>query len=308
MARSPLWLVAAVCLLGSAAAAQSRTTPPPTVAAALLTVHIETPGAGLLDGDLTTALSAAVSDARVRTAVLTVNGLSYEVPVRDGRVEQNVVVVPGNNRVSVSVTRGATTAHDAVTFHLRGPRVELIALLGWASRGEIIDLWTREPSGETCKWDHRETASGGRLLDFSTDAIGFGSQAYVLPEVRAGRYRVKVHYWSAAAWDDERGGFSYDEAIERLDALEAELLTVPEAGRAPLLDERRTVERRLDRWATPAAPQTPVHGEIVVFPNTTHERRWRFDRIPQRTGELVTLGEVEVSAEMIRAARAEVRP
>jgi hypothetical protein len=50
-----------------------------------------------------------------------------------------------------------------------------------------------------------------------------------------------------------------------------------------------------------------VHTEVVLFANTAHERRWRFDRTPQRTGQLETLGEVEVTAEMIRAAREATR-
>jgi len=294
-------LVAAGLLAQLPAAAQSPPAPP-------LSVHIETPQPGVLDADLTTHFSARVSDPRARTALLTLNGLSYEVPVNEGRVEQTLVVTPGNNRVALTASRGAATASDATTFFLRGPRVDLIVLLGWASRGEIIDLWTREPSGETCKWDHRETASGGRLLDFSTDAIGFGSQAYVLPTVTAGRYRVKIHYWAAAAWDDDRANFDYSSPLSELDTLAESLERATGAERLRLLDARGEVERRLDRWALPAAPQTPVHGEVVLFPNSRHERRWRFDRTTPRTGSLDTLGEVEVSAEMIRAAREAVSP
>jgi uncharacterized protein YfaP (DUF2135 family) len=294
-------LVAAGLLAQLPAAAQ-------TVPAAPLTVHIEDPQAGVLDADLTTHFAATVSDPRARTALLTLNGLSYEVPVNEGRVEQTLVVTPGNNRVALTASRGGVTASDATTFFLRGPRVDLIVLLGWASRGEIIDLWTREPSGETCKWDHRETATGGRLLDFSTNAIGFGSQAYVLPTVVPGRYRVKIHYWAAAAWDDERANSVFDNALNRIDTLTEEIEQVTGADRLRLLEERGEHERRLDRWALPAAPQTPVHGEVVLFPNTRHERRWRFDRTTPRTGSLDTLGEVEVSAEMIRAAREAVSP
>ncbi|MFO0609542.1 MAG: hypothetical protein U0324_40640 [Polyangiales bacterium] len=298
-------LLAAALLAQLPAAAQDRA---PASPPAPLTVAIRDPQAGVVDADLVTTFEATVSDPRVRTALLTVNGLSYEVPVRDGHVTQNLVVAPGNNRVALTATRNGVTASDSTTFFLRGPRVDLVVLLGWASRGEIIDLWTREPSGETCKWDHRETASGGRLLDFSTDAIGFGSQAYVLPTVAPGRYRVKIHYWSARAWDDDRSGVDLDSSLSRLDTLAEEIERATGADRLRLVDERGEVERRLDRWSEPAAPQTPVHGEIVLFPNSRHERRWRFDRTTPRTGSLDTLGEVEVSAEMIRAAREAVAP
>ena len=181
-------------------------------------------------------------------------------------------------------------------------------VLGWASHGEIIDLWTREPGGETCKWDHRETAAGGRLLDFSTDAIGFGSQAYVIPTVTAGRFRVKLHYWAAAAWDDARSGLDPVASLDRLDTLATELAAASGEVRLALAAERVDLERQLDQWATPAAPQTPVHAEIVLFPNSRHERRWRFDRVAPRAAALETLGEVEVTDAMIRAARAPEGP
>jgi uncharacterized protein YfaP (DUF2135 family) len=280
----------------------------PAPAPAPLTVHIESPSAGVSDAALVTDFAATVSDPRIRTALLTVNGLSYEVPVNEGRVAQTLVVTPGNNRVALTASRGGVTASDAATFFLRGPRVELLVLLGWPSRGEIIDLWTREPGGETCKWDHRETAAGGRLLDFSTNAIGFGSQAYVLPTVTAGRYRVKVHYWSAAAWDDSRSELDLTASLARLDTLASELAAASGEARLALAAERVDLERRLDRWAAPAAPQTAVHAEIVLFPNSRHERRWRFDRLATRAGALETLGEVEVSDAMIRAARSAVTP
>jgi len=296
-----------LALIGLASLADAQPRQPRTARAPEpLTVHIEQPLGGVIDGELVTALEARVSDASVRTAMLTVNGATYEVPVEDGRITQNVVTVPGNNRVALSVSRGGVTASDALTFHLRGPRVELVVLLGWASHGEIIDLWTREPSGEICKWDHRETNAGGRLLDFSQNAIGFGSQGYVLPEVRAGAYRIKLHYWSARTLEDDRGRYTWDEAIAQLDTLDERLRTASPAERDGLLREHEAAAQRLDRWAQPAAPQMPVHAEAVLFPNSAHERRWRFDRIVQRTGQLETLGEIEVSAAMIRVARAEV--
>lgn len=291
--------IAALCLTAFTAHAQSSR--------GALSVRFSAPTGGVVDGDLVVPVEADVSDPRVIDAMLTVNGVTYEVPVEGGHITQNVVAVPGVNRVMVSVTRDGAVARDASTFFLRGPRVELMVVLGWASRGEIIDLWTREPSGETCKWDHRETASGGRLLDFSASAIGFGSQAYALSSVRPGRYRVKIHYWSAASPEDNEATSSWSDAIGCLDTLEDSLLTAVEPERSGMLRDRDEVQRRLDLWARPQAPQTPVHAEVVLFANSRHERRWRFDRTPQRTGQLDTLGEVEVTAEMIRAAREDAR-
>lgn len=267
---------------------------------------ITTPTGGMVDADYTVALEAEVSNPRIRTAQLVVNGAVYEVPVRGGRINQTVVAVPGNNRVGVVVRHGGKVARDSLTFFLRGERTDLIILLTWAARGEIIDLWVREPGGETCKWDHRETRSKGRLLDFSKDAIGFGSQAYVLPSVSAGRYRIKVHYWGAYGRDDGRNIWTYEEMIKRLDELD-ETPGKKKPGPAELARlqrKRGDLIRRLDHWASPAAPQTPVRAEAILFPNTRHERRWRFKLLSQRTGQLLSLGEMRVTAAMIREARA----
>ncbi|MDB4929297.1 MAG: hypothetical protein JWM10_1781 [Myxococcaceae bacterium] len=265
-----------------------------------VTVHIDEPAAGVVAAGDTVRLVATVTPASVLTALVTVHGASYEVPVRDGRVEQTVVVLPGTNRLGVS----AGGAHDSVTFRADGDPVDLVVLLGWSARGEIIDLWVREPDGETVKWDHRESAPGGRLLDFSSDAIGFGSQAYLRARAAPGRYRLKVHYWSDGARTQGRDTTDFDAALERLHAIDARLAAAPPRDEAAALAaERRAVTDRLDAWGRPSGVQTPLHAEVLLFANTAHERRWRFDMTAQRTGQLQTLGEVEVTSGMLLDAR-----
>jgi hypothetical protein len=291
---APCLAGALVWLVGAPASAQQ----------APLTVAIVAPLGGVEDTfGSTTSLEASVSDPTLLTATVTIHGASYEVPVEGGVVRQTLVVAPGVNRVGVMVRRGDEVATDSVTWFVRGEPTELLVLATWEAHGEIIDLWAREPDGETCKWDHRETASGGHLLDFSSDAIGFGSQAYVAPVVRPGTYRLKVHYWGNASEDDARYSWDYEELITRLDAAELALASSPGLAGALHRHQRDQLLRRLDEWAAPAAPQTTVRIEAILFPGTRHERRWRFERTIQRTGDLSTLGEVEIDAAMIRAAR-----
>jgi len=295
LGRRPFVLAVASMALPRLARAQSATP---------LSVRIEEPGGGVLRAQDTARLVATVSDPSVLTASITVHGMSYEVPVRDGRVEQTVVVLPGSNRVGVGVRRGDTVARDSVTFHVDGDPVDLVVLLGWSARGEIIDLWVREPDGETVKWDHRESTPGGRLLDFSSDAIGFGSQAYLRPSASAGRYRVKVHYWSDGSRRGDRDDSAFEAALERLHAIDARLrATPPPSEAAALASERAGVTARLDAWGLPSGAQTPLHAEVLLFANTPRERRWRFDLTAQRSGQLQTLGEVEVTAAMLLDAR-----
>ena len=289
-------------LLGLASLCLPRIAPAQTVAPFVVTLTEPTAG-NVIAGD-TARLVATVSDPAVLTAQVTVHGMTYEVPVRDGRVEQTFVTLPGANRVAVSARRGDTVARDSVTFHVDGTLVDLVVLLGWSARGEIIDLWVREPDGETCKWDHRETSHGGRLLDFSSDAIGFGSQAYLRASATPGRYRLKVHYWSDSARRGDRNDSVFEESLERLHAIDDRLARTPPRDEAQRLTaERLAVVARLDAWGRPSGVQAPLHAEVLLFANTARERRWRFELTAQRTGQLQTLGEVEVTAAMLGAAR-----
>ena len=283
-------------VLATPSATMSQDVPP-------LEVSLESPHGGVVPGP-TVQVEATVSDPKVTEALLVVNGASYHVPVEQGRVTQGIVAVPGNNRVGIVVRDRGRVARDSTTFRYEGEPVEMVVLLTWPAEGEIIDLWVREPGGETCKWDHRGTQGGGRLRDCTPDAIGYGSQAYVTETVRPGSFRIKVHYWGGWAENDQRQRWDYQNLINRVDELEQRIADASsDAERHRLTEERDRTRRLLDRWATPAAPQTPVHAEVVVFPGTRAERRWRFDIVVDRTGALTTLGEVEVSEEMIRAAR-----
>lgn len=291
------WLAAALVLwytLSPAGASAQRA----------LTVTIDSPEGGVVDvhGSVL-SLSASVSDPSVRTAIVTAGGASYEVPVEGARIMQDVVVAPGPGRVAVTVRSGDRVASASVTYYARGERTELLVLATWPSRGEIVDLWVREPSGETCKWDHRRTGSGGRLLDFSGDAIGFGSQAYVLGEVSPGTYRIKLHYWSQREVEDEgEGPWDYETLLEELDRLTAMPIGPGVLG---VLQRREIAEaeRLLDRWATAAAPQVAVRVEAIAFPGSRFERRFRFERRVQAAGHLATLGEIEIDEALIAAAR-----
>jgi uncharacterized protein YfaP (DUF2135 family) len=299
------WVVALAAPLAAEAQDEDETLPgDPRDWDGPLHVHIDQPSAGVEDADHTVQLVATVSDPRLTLATLTVNGASYEVPVAGGTIDQTVIVAPGVNRVGVRVAREGDHASDSITWTVRGERTELMVIATWHADGEIIDLWTREPEGEICKWDHRTTEAGGRLLDMSADAIGFGSQAFVAPEVRAGTYRIKVHFWSDRSGETSQR-YTYDDLLAQLDAAETALGAATPATLAATLAERDRLAAELDRWATPDAPQVPVHVEAILFPGTEHERRFRFDRLVRRTGQLATLGEIEIDEETIRAARAE---
>src|SRR5688572_23818385 len=92
-----------------------------------LRVRIESPHGGVVAGP-TVTLEATISDPRIRTATMVMNGASYEVPVEGGRVRQTVVAGPGNNRVGIVAQRGRHTARDSVTFRYTGEPIEMMIL------------------------------------------------------------------------------------------------------------------------------------------------------------------------------------
>lgn len=75
-----------------------------------------------------------------------------------------------------------------------GP-ADLRATISWNTDGTDVDLWVVEPGGEACGYNHRETKSGGRLLDDLTQ--GYGPERYEIRDAPAGEYVVLIHYYAA---------------------------------------------------------------------------------------------------------------
>lgn len=69
---------------------------------------------------------------------------------------------------------------------------DLQLTLHWSSDSVDIDLWVIEPEGESCSYQHRETAAGGRLLWDITD--GYGPELYHRPAGR-GTFEVVAHFY-----------------------------------------------------------------------------------------------------------------
>ena len=76
---------------------------------------------------------------------------------------------------------------------------DLVVIIAWNTDGTDVDLHVTEPSGEVCFYQHDKTTLGGKLsADVTT---GFGPEAYVLPKLAPGKYRIDAHYF---ADDDNR--------------------------------------------------------------------------------------------------------
>ena len=133
---------------------------------------------------------------RVPWLTLVYNGLPFMVPVKNGRFERKFVAFRGLNSVYVEIETRNKIYSDSVVFYSDAPAVRLRMILIWDTDGTHIDLWIKEPSGELCKWNHKQTASGG-VLDIGTDYPGYGPQIYTHSSPPGGTYQIQVHYYSA---------------------------------------------------------------------------------------------------------------
>lgn len=124
------------------------------------------------------------------------NGLPFMVPVRGGRFERKFVAFRGPNSIYAEIQTKGKIYSDSVTFYANTPPVRMRMILIWDTDRTHIDLWITEPSGELCKWNHKQTKSGG-ILDIGTDYPGYGPQIYTHSGPPGGTYKIQVHYYSA---------------------------------------------------------------------------------------------------------------
>tara|TARA_Y100000052_G_scaffold27602_1_gene37454 strand:- start:15475 stop:18441 length:2967 start_codon:yes stop_codon:yes gene_type:complete len=73
--------------------------------------------------------------------------------------------------------------------------VDLRIVVNWNIDQTDMDLWVREPGGETAKFNNPNTAIGGRLSNDMTN--GYGPEEYLLKDASAGVYEVVMDYYSS---------------------------------------------------------------------------------------------------------------
>jgi tetratricopeptide (TPR) repeat protein len=77
---------------------------------------------------------------------------------------------------------------------LKALPMDIRVVLNWNMNDADVDLWVTEPGGETCKFSHNLTATGGRMSNDFTD--GFGPEQFMLKRAKAGKYKIEVDYYS----------------------------------------------------------------------------------------------------------------
>jgi uncharacterized protein YfaP (DUF2135 family) len=138
---------------------------------------------------------ARQKEAPVQQVRIIHNGTGFLVPVVAGRFKQSLLAARGDNLCIVRSLDGLQ--ENRVSFFAEVPKLDLRVLLYWdVVPREYIDLWVHEPSGEICKWNNRQTKSGGTLLDLYNGDIGRGPQYYALQLAPPGEYGFSVHYYA----------------------------------------------------------------------------------------------------------------
>lgn len=77
---------------------------------------------------------------------------------------------------------------------LADPTGDLRVTITWNTNDTDIDLWVTDPSGEVCRYDHPEIASGGELT--TDQMLGYGPERFLAEQAVSGTYTVQVRYFS----------------------------------------------------------------------------------------------------------------
>lgn len=85
----------------------------------------------------------------------------------------------------------ATRSKD---LKLQTPTGDLRVTITWNTDNVDIDLWVTDPLKEKCFYGHRDTASGGHLLDDLTE--GFGPERFFTQKALSGQYLLQAHYYN----------------------------------------------------------------------------------------------------------------
>lgn len=82
---------------------------------------------------------------------------------------------------------------DVDTAVIKSMPTDLRVVLNWSSDMTDIDLWIKEPGGDTCDYKNAETSIGGFLYEDITE--GLGPEQYCLKKAVPGDYEILVDFF-----------------------------------------------------------------------------------------------------------------
>jgi uncharacterized protein YfaP (DUF2135 family) len=141
-----------------------------------------------------TDVSGTYKNVSCPAGVIAVNGFMQQFAVRgtEGSFGEKIVLRPGANHVAVQI--GELYATQLVTGAFEPSK--LLVTLVWDTPSTDVDLYVREPSGQTVYYSSK-THAGNLDVDRTQ---GFGPENYSLgvagQNVAPGDYVVRVHYYA----------------------------------------------------------------------------------------------------------------
>jgi hypothetical protein len=115
---------------------------------------------------------------------------SPETAARNSGIEE-VLVCEINNLLAL---HGNKLKRDTIDSRLIASLpVDIRVVINWNKDDTDIDLHVTDPNGETCAYDHTQTAIGGRIsADFRQ---GFGPEQFLLKRAIEGVYRIETNFF-----------------------------------------------------------------------------------------------------------------
>jgi|GEM_PF-2896240 len=153
--------------------------------------------------DRVQTITGIVSDPKVKTAMLNLNGEVTTIEVKPsasgmGTFAQKVSLKAEADSVNVikvtAINDKGEKAEDSMEVKVQLPPVIIKAVLTWDTGGTDVDLWVRDPFGESIGYSHKRSAHGG-WLDFD-DTNGYGPETFTQEGYYPGTYTIWVHYFS----------------------------------------------------------------------------------------------------------------
>ncbi len=89
----------------------------------------------------------------------------------------------------------ASARYTTLRKEFKEKDADLMAVISWNTDNSDIDLHVIEPTGEKCYYSNRKTRIGGYMTNDVTR--GYGPEMYILENGKAGKYKVKVKYFSS---------------------------------------------------------------------------------------------------------------
>ncbi len=129
------------------------------------------------------------------TAIITLNGLDYEIDVYYGYIYVDISITAGENTIQLRANsaNGDTGVSDVITVYgdFTAPEIEVV--LWWNTPTSDLDLHAWNPNGEHCYYGNMVISDGSLDID---DTEGYGPETFAVPTANVGIYEIQINCYS----------------------------------------------------------------------------------------------------------------